>query len=63
MDWTTEESDFDSRQEQEISLFSTGSRAALGPTQPLIQWIPGDIPPPQKSARGVKLPIRCHLTS
>jgi hypothetical protein len=32
---------FDSRQGQEISLFSTTSRLALGPTKSPIQWVPG----------------------
>jgi hypothetical protein len=35
-----ERSECESRQEQEISLFSTASTPALGPTQLPIQWIP-----------------------
>jgi hypothetical protein len=31
---------FDYRQEQHIVLYCTGSRPALGPTQPPIQWVP-----------------------
>jgi hypothetical protein len=36
---------FDSRQGQEILLFSTGPRPSLGPTQPPIQWVPGALSP------------------
>jgi hypothetical protein len=32
---------FDYRQEQQICLYSTASRPALGPTQPPIQWVAG----------------------
>jgi hypothetical protein len=32
---------FDSRKRQNIFLYSTASRAALGPTQLPIQWVPG----------------------
>jgi hypothetical protein len=38
-----ERSGFDSRQGEEIFLFSTASRPALGPTQPPIQWVPGGL--------------------
>jgi hypothetical protein len=35
----------DSRQRQEIFLFSTASRPALGPTQRPIQWVPWALSP------------------
>jgi hypothetical protein len=35
---------FDSRQGQEICLFSTVSGLSLGPTQPPVQWTPGALP-------------------
>jgi hypothetical protein len=38
-------SGFDSRQGQEIFLFSTASRPPLGPTQPPIKWVPSSISP------------------
>jgi hypothetical protein len=34
---------FDFRRELGIFLFTTASRTALGPTQPPIQWISGDL--------------------
>jgi hypothetical protein len=33
--------EFNSRQGQEIFLYATASKPALGPTQPPIQWVPG----------------------
>jgi hypothetical protein len=47
--------EFDSRQGQEIFLYSTMFRPALGPTQPPIQWLPGFLSP------GVKLTTNLHL--
>jgi hypothetical protein len=43
---------FDSRRELGISLFTTASKTALGPTQPPIQWVPGAL------SLGVKRPGR-----
>jgi hypothetical protein len=39
-----------SRRGQETFLYSTGSRRALGSTQPLIQWVPGALSPGDKVA-------------
>jgi hypothetical protein len=36
---------FDSRQGQEIFLFSVEIRSFLGPTQSPIQWVPGALSP------------------
>jgi hypothetical protein len=49
MDCTTKESTFNSQQGKNISVSSKTSRSDLGPSQPPIQWVPGDISP------GVKL--------
>jgi hypothetical protein len=43
---------FESQQRLRIFLFTTVSRPALGPTQPLIQWVPGVL------SLGVKRPVR-----
>jgi hypothetical protein len=59
MGWTM---GFDSRYSQDIFIFSTAYRSALGPTQPPIQWEPGAISLGE-SGRGVKLTIHLHLVS
>jgi hypothetical protein len=52
MGWDIGVLGFDSRQELGIFLFTTVSRTALGPTQPLILWVPAALP------LGVKRPGR-----
>jgi hypothetical protein len=39
---------FDSRHGQEVFLLSIASTSALGPIQPLIQWVPGALSPEVK---------------
>jgi hypothetical protein len=43
---------FDSRQGVGIFLFTTSSRRTLGPTQPLIQWLPATFFAGNKAAEG-----------
>jgi hypothetical protein len=47
-----EQSEFDSGQGQQIFLYSTGSRLALGPMQSHIQWFP------RAHSPGVMRPVR-----
>jgi hypothetical protein len=50
--WMTWVLGFDSRRKLGIFLFTAGSRTALGPTQPPIQWVP------EAPSLGVKRPGR-----
>jgi hypothetical protein len=50
--WTIGVLGFDSRRGLGIFLFTTVSKTALGPTQPLIQWVP------EALSLGIKRPGR-----
>jgi hypothetical protein len=41
--WTIGVLGFDCRRRLGIFLFTTASTTALGPTEPPIQWVPGDL--------------------
>jgi hypothetical protein len=49
-DWTSGRSGFDLRQRQRIFPLTFVSRPALGLTQTLVQWVPGDLSPGQSAA-------------
>jgi hypothetical protein len=55
----------DSRRRQEIFLYSTAFRPALGPTQPLSPWREADYPPPSNAEvkNGGAVPPLCKTTS
>jgi hypothetical protein len=42
---------------------ASASRAALGSTQPPVQWVPGVLPPGPKRGRGVTLTTYPHIVS
>jgi len=50
MDWTTEEPGVDFRQGVGNDSLFHGVQNGLGPTQPLVHWVPGDV------SSGVKCP-------
>jgi hypothetical protein len=51
MGWMTQESGFKSQHEQEIILFCTTSKSALGISQSSIQWVLGSLCPLEKWQR------------
>jgi hypothetical protein len=76
--WTAEEMGLNSQQEQEIFLFFTPARLALGPTHSPIQWVLGAIllgvkwqgheadhspPPIAKAGNGGAIPPLSHMSS
>jgi hypothetical protein len=46
---------------ESIFTLTSVSRPALGPTQPLVQWVPGVLSPGVKRDRGVTLTTHPHL--
>jgi hypothetical protein len=46
---------------QRIFLLASASRSALGPTQPPVQWVPGERTSGVKRGRGVMLTTHPHL--
>jgi hypothetical protein len=52
---------FDPQQGQEIFLFSTAFRPALGPTHPPIQWVLGELSMEVKWGWGMELTAHLHL--
>jgi hypothetical protein len=46
---------------ERIFSVTSVSRPALGPTQPLVQWVPGVLSPGLKRGRGVTLTTHHHL--
>jgi hypothetical protein len=52
---------FEPRQGQKIFLLACASRPALGPTQSLVQWVPGVLSPGVKRGRGVILTTHPYL--
>jgi len=57
-DWIAGRLGFDLRQRQRVLPLASGSRKAMGPTQPPIQWVPGFLFPGLKRGRSVTLTTR-----
>jgi hypothetical protein len=60
--WMAVESGFNFQQVQEIVIFATAFRLALGPNNSLMQWVSVTLSPGRgKGGRGVKLTTRLYL--